>query len=148
MGLESDDNLKNAIAKSVDCELKQIIDLKINEIDVDCRVNGKISTDDWELPMLQKKFQKIISDRILSGHLQTICALEDRPNIRRFFCKSSNEKKKGLHTGIYPATSINAQDSMSQTSQLAGDSIDFNELGRPNMFAIESLAEGTEISSE
>merc|ERR1712154_535295 len=92
--LETDDNLKNAISKSVDCGLKQIKDLRITEIDVDCRVNGKISTDDWELPMLQKKFQKIISDRILSGHLQNICALEDRPNIRRFFANHRLKRRE------------------------------------------------------
>merc|ERR1719273_2323430 len=61
--LESDGNLKDAISKSVDCETNQIADLKITEIEDASnkklsRVNGKIYTDDWELPMLQKKFQK------------------------------------------------------------------------------------------
>jgi len=99
--LSDNDNLQNAIKKSVDCEIEQIHDLSITEIEdgsskKQCRVKGKIFTDDWELPMLQKKFQKIISDRVLSGNLQNICKLEDRPMIRRFFCKTSRdiEKKK------------------------------------------------------
>ena len=67
-----------------------------------CRVSGKIFTDDWELPMLQKKFQKIISERVLSGNLQNICQLEDRPMIRRFFCKTSRDmKNKKRNVGIH-----------------------------------------------
>lgn len=106
--LSLNDNLKNAIKLSVDCELEQIQDLNIKEIDdgsskKECRVSGKVYTDDWELPMLQKKFQKIISERVLSGNLQKICQLEDRPMIRRFFCKTSrdiNKKKNGKNGGL------------------------------------------------
>eukprot|EP00484_Ammonia_sp_Unknown_P012479 CAMPEP_0197056244 /NCGR_PEP_ID=MMETSP1384-20130603/81159_1 /TAXON_ID=29189 /ORGANISM="Ammonia sp." /LENGTH=242 /DNA_ID=CAMNT_0042490147 /DNA_START=58 /DNA_END=786 /DNA_ORIENTATION=- len=97
--LHTANNLQHAIGESVDCELDQIQDLKITEIDDGARtrtsrVNGKIYTDDWELPMLEKKFQKIISDRVLSGNLQRIAQLEDRPMIRRFFCKTSREQHK------------------------------------------------------
>ena len=102
--LSMNDNLKNAIKQSVDCELEQIQDLNIKEIDdgsskKECRVSGKVYTDDWELPMLQKKFQKIISERVLSGNLQKICQLEDRPMIRRFFCKTSRDINKKKNAG-------------------------------------------------
>eukprot|EP00486_Rosalina_sp_Unknown_P009691 CAMPEP_0201593066 /NCGR_PEP_ID=MMETSP0190_2-20130828/190789_1 /ASSEMBLY_ACC=CAM_ASM_000263 /TAXON_ID=37353 /ORGANISM="Rosalina sp." /LENGTH=311 /DNA_ID=CAMNT_0048052119 /DNA_START=118 /DNA_END=1053 /DNA_ORIENTATION=+ len=103
--LSTNDNLKNAIKESVDCNLEQIQDLNIKEIDdgsskKECRVSGKVYTDDWELPMLQKKFQKIISERVLSGNLQQICQLEDRPMIRRFFCKTSRDINKKKNGGI------------------------------------------------
>eukprot|EP01084_Bolivina_argentea_P160888 280128_1 len=93
--LTTNNNLQLAIKQSVDCELNQIKNLSINEIDngnkKECRVRGKVYTDDWELTMLQKKFQKIISDRVLSGNLQSICELDDRPTIRRFYCKTSKQ---------------------------------------------------------
>eukprot|EP01084_Bolivina_argentea_P188696 324752_1 len=101
--LSSDNHLANAIKESVDCEVEQIRDLTITEIDdgsknKTSRVKGKIHTDDWELPMLQKKFQSIISDRVLSGNLQSICELEDRPMIRRFFCKTSQQLQQNKKT--------------------------------------------------
>lgn len=97
--LTETDNLKNGIKQSVDCEIEQIRNLKITEIDdgsrnKTTRVNGKIYTDDWELPMLHKRFQKIISDRVLSGNLQKICDLDERPMIRRFWCKTSQQQNK------------------------------------------------------
>ena len=114
--LESDDNLKRSISKSVDCDLNQLTELHITQMDDASnkslsRVNGKIYTDDWELPMLQKKFQKIISDRVLSGHLQTICSLEDRPRIRRFFCKTSQELnlKNNLKLRMEQTDSVSSQ---------------------------------------
>merc|ERR1719245_1596332 len=73
--------------------MHQIRDLVLKEImeGKRSRVKGKIYTDDWELPMLQKKFDSIISDHLLSSNIQRVCQLEDRPLISRFFSKTSRE---------------------------------------------------------
>merc|ERR1712129_597800 len=72
---------------------EQIRDLVLKEIisGKRTRVKGKICTDDWELPMLQKKFKSIISEHALSSNIQRVCQLEDRPLISRFFSKTSRE---------------------------------------------------------
>merc|ERR1712154_647687 len=89
----ADDNVKRSMAQCVDCQMSQIGELALKEImsGKRTRVRGQIRTDDWELPMLQKKFQRIISEHALSTNLQRVCQLEDRPLISRFFSKSSRE---------------------------------------------------------
>merc|ERR1711933_164821 len=146
--LESDDNLKNAISQSVDCEIGQIAELKITEMNDGtnkslCRVNGKIFTDDWELPMLQEKFQKIISDRVLSGHLQNYCSLEDRPNIRRFFCKSSQEiLEKNRRSNLTLEKHQRVESNSASTSALGG-----NAGGNSSISALEMKETPNRITS-
>jgi len=90
--LEEKDNIKTAIKDCVDCNMEQIQDFSMREIQRGrTKVKGKIYTDNWELPMLDKKFKSIISDHLLSSQIQRVCELEDRPLISRFFAKSSRE---------------------------------------------------------
>merc|ERR1712083_1191852 len=74
------------------------------------RVKGKIYTDDWELPMLQKKFKSIISEHGLSSNIQRVCQLEDRPLISRFFSKTSREvRAKEAGQSASPVTEHSAK---------------------------------------
>jgi len=96
---ERHENVKVAIKECVDCEIEQIRELVLKKITDDrSRVKGKISTDDWELPMLQKRFKSIIPDHLLSTNIQRICNLEDRPQISRFSYKTSVELKEKRKT--------------------------------------------------
>jgi len=92
--LKENDNLKNAIKECVDCQEEQIRDLTLKDLQGRTRVNGKIYTDNWELPQLQKKLTSIIPDHLLSSSIQRVCQLESRPLISRFYYKTSKELKK------------------------------------------------------
>jgi len=93
---EGPETVKIAMKECLDCEVDQIRDLVLKEIITGerSRVRGKIFTDDWELPMLHKRFKKIIPDHLLSSSIKRVCRLPDRPQISRFSYKTSAELKE------------------------------------------------------
>lgn len=78
------------MAQSIDCDTKQVIEMKTETIDnagqskSDIHIKGRIKTDDWEMRILLGKFKEIIPQRILSKNIQNICSMEDPPRIYRF----------------------------------------------------------------
>jgi len=99
----SEDKICEAIAKSVDCDVKQISSMKIEDATSSgnksrLRISGKVLTNDWEIPQLSQKFAKLVTDRILSGTLQELLELEERPRVSRFYSKSSTTHLPSINT--------------------------------------------------